>query len=217
MFLITLIIASVFYNAKAQTYQIGDKVANFKLKNVTGEWVSLIDYKNAKGVIIIFTCNHCPYAVKYEDRIIELDMKYKDRGYPVVAINPNDPVVVPDDSYEKMQQRAEEKEFPFPYLFDEKQKIFPRFGATRTPQVFLLQNVNNEFFLRYIGAIDDNFKSPEEVEDKFVENAISALEKGQLPDPDITKAIGCTIKVQKKESEKSGNKGKGNEKGKKKN
>ncbi len=175
----------------------GDEAPGFKLKNIDGKMISLDDFAAEKGVILIFTCNHCPYAVAYEDRIIDLNDKYAPKGYPVVAINPNDPAVVPEDSFEKMQERANEKGFDFPYLFDEGQKVFPQYGATRTPHIFLIQNEGKKSIVRYIGAIDDNYKDASAVEEKFLENAIAGIEKGETPDPATTKAIGCTIKVKK--------------------
>ncbi len=116
-------------------YEIGDEATDFKLKNIDGKMVSLSDFKSAKGFIVVFTCNHCPYAKKYEDRIIELDKKYKTQGYPVIAINPNDPNVQPEDGYQQMIERAKQKGFTFPYLVDEGQKIYPQYGATKTPHV----------------------------------------------------------------------------------
>lgn len=173
-------------------YEIGDVAEDFKLKNIDGEYYSLSDFSDVKGYIVVFTCNACPFAVKYEDRLIDLHVRYADLGYPVIAINPNDPEVVAEDSYENMQIRAKEKGFPFVYLFDEKQEVYPKFGATRTPHVFLL---DADRTVKYIGAIDDNFKDAAAVEHKYVENAISALQNGNDPDPSTTKAIGCTIKV----------------------
>jgi len=140
----------------------------------------------------VFTCNHCPFAKKYEDRINDLAKKYKSKGYILLAINPNDPSVQPDDSYELMQKRAKEKGFAFPYLFDEGQKIFPQYGATKTPHVFLL---DKNRVVKYIGAIDDNVDSAAEVKEKYLENAIAALESGKTPSPEVTKAIGCSIKT----------------------
>lgn len=175
-------------------YQIGDTATDFKLKSVDNKWYSMADYKDAKGFIVVFTCNHCPFAVKYEDRIIELAKKYKPKGYVLLAINPNDPVAQPDDSFEKMQERAKEKKFPFPYLFDEGQKIYSQYGATKTPHVFLL---DQHKVVKYIGAIDDNVEDAKAVKEKYLENAISALEKGLDPNPSTTKAIGCSIKVKK--------------------
>jgi peroxiredoxin len=178
-------------------YQVGDKATDFRLKNVDGRMVSLADYGKAKGFIVIFTCNHCPYSVAYEDRIIALDAKYKDRGYPVIAINPNDPAVQPQDGFAEMQERAREKAFTFPYLFDEGQKIYPQYGATRTPHVFILEKSGMDLIVRYIGAIDDNHEDAEEVGKKWVEAAVDALLAGSAPATTSTKAIGCSIKVKK--------------------
>ena len=176
-------------------YQVGDKAQDFKLKNIDGKWVTLEDYKDAKGFIVIFTCNHCPYAKAYEDRIIALDKKYAPLGYPVIAINPNDPVAYPDDSYENMQKRAKEKGFTFPYLFDEQQTVFPQFGATRTPHIFILSKAGSDMTVEYIGAIDDNYEDASKVTNKYVENAVNALLAGEKPQVTFTKAVGCSIKV----------------------
>ena len=132
----------------AQGYNVGDKASDFKLKNVDGKYVSLGDYKEAKGYTVIFTCNHCPYAIAYQDRIIELDKKYKELGYPVIAINSNDPEIAPDDSYDKMIIRAKEKKYTFPYLFDETQEVYRKYGAKRTPHVYLLQKKGNSSHTR---------------------------------------------------------------------
>lgn len=175
-------------------YKVGDKATDFKLKSVDNKMYSMADYKDAKGFIVVFTCNHCPFAVKYEDRIIDLAKKYKSKGYVLLAINPNDPAAQPEDSFELMQKRAKEKKFTFPYLFDEGQKIYPQYGATKTPHVFLL---DKNLVVKYIGAIDDNVEDAFEVKEKYLENAIAALEKGEEPTPNTTKAIGCTIKVKK--------------------
>jgi peroxiredoxin len=173
-------------------YKVGDKATDFKLKSVDNKMYSMSDYKDAKGFIVVFTCNHCPFAVKYEDRIIDLAKKYKSKGYILLAINPNDPAAQPEDSFELMQKRAKEKKFTFPYLFDEDQKIYPQYGATKTPHVFLL---DKNLVVKYIGAIDDNVEDASEVKEKYLENAIAALEKGKEPTPNTTKAIGCSIKV----------------------
>lgn len=188
------ILAFAVSSALADGYQVGDKATDFSLKNVDGKMVSLAELEEASGAIVIFTCNHCPYSKLYEDRIIALDKKYKVLGYPVVAINPNDAVKQPDDSYDKMIVRANEKGFTFPYLYDADQKISKAYGASRTPHVFILKRENSDYIVKYIGAIDDNAKSPKEVEQKFVEMALEQLFKGENPNPDFTKAIGCSIK-----------------------
>ncbi|MEP6513084.1 MAG: thioredoxin family protein [Parafilimonas sp.] len=186
-----LTVFSGFYTTSPSGYKIGDEADDFNLKNVDGKMVSLKDYKNVKGYIVIFTCNHCPFAKAYEQRIIDLHKKYAPLGYPVVAINPNNPEIIPEDSYENMQARAQQKNYPFVYLFDEGQLVYPKFGATRTPHVFLL---SNDLEVMYIGAIDDNSQNASAVKNKYVENAISALMKGEKPNPAETKAIGCGIK-----------------------
>lgn len=178
-------------------YKVGDTATDFKLKNIDNTYVSLIDFKDAKGFIVIFTCNHCPYAKAYEDRIIALDKKFKSQGYPVIAINPNDPDVQPQDSFVEMQKRASEKGFTFPYLIDEGQKIFPQYSATKTPHVFLLKKEEGKNVVKYIGAIDNNYENPDDVSEHFVENAVNALLKNQEILKNYTVAIGCSIKVKK--------------------
>ena len=194
-----LVLASVFFFSAftpdtPTSYKIGDKATDFKLKSVDGKTYGMSDFKDAKGFIVVFTCNHCPFAVKYEDRINALAKKYKSQGYVLLAINPNDPEIQPADSFELMKVRAKEKGFAFPYLFDEGQKIYPQYGATKTPHVFLL---DKNRIVKYIGAIDDNVDSPNDVKEKYLENAIAALESGKTPSPETTKAIGCSIKAKK--------------------
>lgn len=201
-FVLFLAFAAAFLSASAQDaigYKVGDKAKDFKLKSVDGKLYGMKNFKNAKGFIVVFTCNHCPFAVKYEDRINDLARKYKEQGYILLAINPNDPAAQPLDSYEAMQTRAKEKDFAFPYLFDEGQKIYPQFGATKTPHVFLLDKRRT---VRYIGAIDDNVDDASAVKERYLENAIAALEKGEAPTPAVTKAIGCSIKTKKTSDKK---------------
>ncbi|MDX2443987.1 MAG: thioredoxin family protein [Bacteroidales bacterium] len=180
----------------AQGYDIGDEVSAFALQNIDNTTVSLNDYDTEKGVIIIFTCNHCPYSVAYEDRIIALDKKYKELGYPVVAINPNDPELYPSDSFAEMKKRAKDKGFTFPYLFDENQTVFPIFGATKTPHIYLLKNQAGKFIVAYIGAIDNN-TNDEKVTESYLSDALDSLIEGNDPAMTKTKAVGCGIKVKK--------------------
>ena len=177
-------------------YKIGDTAIDFKLKNVDGKTYALTDLKNAKGYVVVFTCNNCPYAKAYEDRIIALHQKYAAEGYPVVAINPNDKTVQPLDSYDNMKKRAKEKSFPYLYLYDESQEIAKTYGAVRTPHVFLLDQDKK---VRYIGAIDDNSDEPENVKEKYLENAIEALKTGREVAVKETKALGCGIKWKRAE------------------
>lgn len=193
-----LAVSAIFISASLPNsdggYAIGDTADNFELKNVDGEMVSLDDYEDAKGYVIIFTCNTCPYAKFYEDRIISLHQELEPQGYHVIAINPNDPNIKPGDSFEEMKYRSREKEYPFPYLFDEEQEIFPKFGAKSTPHAFVL---DADRVVKYIGAIDDSPRDSEGVKVAYVKDAITAISKGEDPEVTYTKAIGCGIKSKK--------------------
>jgi peroxiredoxin len=179
--------------------KVGDKAPAFNLKNIDGKMYSFDNIKDAngntpKGYVVTFTCNTCPYAVMYEDRLIELHNTLSAKGYPVVAIQPNDPEVKEGDNFANMQQRAKDKGFPFLYLMDEGQAIYPQYGASRTPEIYL---VDANHVVRYHGAIDDNAQDAEAVTVNYVENAVEAIENGQEPNPADVKAIGCTIKTKK--------------------
>lgn len=188
-------LCSVAFTSIAQEgYKIGSEVKDFQLKNIDGQMVSLASIPQAKGYIVVFTCNHCPYAKAYEERIIQLHLKYAPMGYPVVAINPNDPKVAPEDSYKKMQERAKQKGFPFVYLYDESQVVAKEFGAVRTPHVYLVQNAGGRNTVQYIGAIDNNWENHLLAEQKYVEQAIRNLQEGNPVETPETKAVGCTIK-----------------------
>ncbi len=175
-------------------YEIGDMATDFSLMNIDGQKVSLSDFEKARGYIITFTCNHCPFSVAYEDRLIELDQKYKSQGYPVIAINPNNPASYPEDSFENMKVRAQEKGFTFPYIFDEGQHIYPQYGATKTPHMFVLKKTKAGNRVEYIGAIDDNVWNEEAVRTRYIEQVVDALLAGKEPPYRKTKAIGCSIK-----------------------
>jgi len=198
LFASMIALCSIFMTAQAQDgYKIGGTVQDFQLKNVDGKIVSMGSIPEAKGYIVVFTCHHCPYSKAYEDRIIELHNTYAPQGYPVVAINPNDSKIAPDDSYAKMQERAKEKNFPFVYLYDEQQSVAKQFGAVRTPHVFLVQNVQGKKVMKYIGAIDNNWEDAAAADKHFVADAINNLKEGNAVANSETKAIGCTIKWKK--------------------
>ncbi len=191
---ITLMFTAITF---AQGYKIGDVATDFNLKNIDGKMVKMADDKAAKGFVVIFTCNHCPYAVAYEDRIVALDKKFRSMGYPVIAINPNDAAAYPADSFEAMQKRAKEKGFTFPYLVDETQQVAKTYGATKTPHVYLLQKNNNKLVVKYIGTIDDNYQDADEVKEPYLANAIESLLAGETIPTVETKAVGCSIKWKK--------------------
>ena len=193
LLLFVAVIATAFTNKAIEGYKVGDTIEDFKLKNIDDQMVSLSDYTDAKGFVIIFTCNMCPYSVANEDRIVALDKKYKQLGFPVIAINPNDPEASTGDSFEDMKVRASEKGFTFPYLFDEGQKVYPKFGATKTPHVYIVSKKNMK--VEYIGALDNSSRDADNVTEKYVEDVVDALLAGKKPTKTETRAIGCSIKV----------------------
>jgi peroxiredoxin len=176
------------------SYNVGDTVADFKLKNVDGKMIALSDYNNSKGVIVIFDCNTCPYSKAYNERIMALNKKYAAQGFPLVAINANDPEISPGDSFDEMVSVAQSKKYDFPYLIDESQSVAKAFGATNTPHVFVLKREGKEFKVAYIGAIDNNSRNASAADKKYVEEAVDAL-LANKPVPNAkTKAMGCGIK-----------------------
>lgn len=195
LMLFALIITSA--SAQEKGYEPGSLVTDFTLKNVDDKQVSLADYQSAKGFIIVFTCNTCPYAKAYEQRIIDLHNKYAAKGFPVIAINPNDPVGSPGDSFAAMQERSKTKKYPFPYLSDPDQSVTKRFGATRTPHVYLVSKSKRGNKVEYIGAVDSNTEDNDPEKIKYVENAVQALLEQKALTTKVTKAVGCTIKWKK--------------------
>lgn len=174
-------------------YGVGDVIADFTLKNIDGAEVTLSSYAE-KGAIVIFDCNTCPYSKMYRDRIIALNGMFEDKGYPVVAINSNDPQKSPGDTFEKMVDYAKEHNYKHAYLYDADQSVAKAFGATNTPHVFIVKKDDGKMVLNYIGAIDNNTRDAEAADKKYVEDAVNALLDGKKPETTKTKAIGCTIK-----------------------
>jgi peroxiredoxin len=192
---ITLIAMAMFIGVAANAqFKAGDKAIDFKLPGIDGKMVSLADYKDVKGIILVFTCNTCPVAIKYEDRIVALHKNFAGKGFPVVAINPNDLGQKPDDSLEEMKKRAKDKGFTFAYLRDDSQETTKAYGAQRTPEVYLLQKKGNEFEVAYTGAIDNNSDNAAAADKFYLEDAINALLKSGEPALTETRAVGCSIK-----------------------
>lgn len=191
------VVAVLFMNASEPIagYGVGDYAKDFKLENIDGKTVSLSDYNNAKGFIVVFTCNTCPYANAYESRIMDLDKKYASKGFPVIAINPNDISQQPKDSMAEMKKRANDKGYTFPYVRDDSQEVAKAFGATKTPHVYVLnKEAAGKFKVEFIGAIDDSPNDPSDVSETYVEDAINAVLSGNKPKVTEKRAIGCTIK-----------------------
>ncbi|HEY0898613.1 MAG TPA: thioredoxin family protein, partial [Sphingobacteriaceae bacterium] len=195
--LLTFCLLIVALSARSQGYQVGDRVADFKLKNVDNRMISFKEFPDAKGFIVVFTCNTCPVSQAYEQRIIDLHNSYGPKGYPVIAINPNDPVAQPGDSFEKMQSRAKAKGYRFPYLEDPGHVVTRQFGASRTPHIFIVEKTVKGNVVQYIGAIDDDTEGTSSSPKNFAEGALNALLTGKKPETTFTKAVGCTIKWKK--------------------
>lgn len=181
----------VLIDDNSHVLKIGDKMPPFKLKNTRGEWVDS-DKEPANILAIIFTCNHCPYAQAYEDRIIELDGEFfEEDNMRFILINSNDATDYPEDSYGGMVERAKQKKYMFHYCHDATQEVAKSFGALCTPHCFVFDDARR---LRYKGCIDDNWKDPKKVTKKYLRDAIEALENDQEPPVQEANAIGCSIK-----------------------
>ena len=170
---------------------IGNPAIPFDLPGVDGRNHRLADYADKAAVAVIFSCNHCPYVLAWEDRMIQIQADYADRRVQLIAIGANDPVQYPEDSFDNMKKHAREKGFNFPYLRDESQAIARAYGAARTPEVFLFDRSGA---LRYHGAIDDNYDNPRAVKRHYLREALDAVLAGQTPTTAETAPVGCTIK-----------------------
>lgn len=171
--------------------KIGDKAIAFDLPGVDGKRHTLADYAAKDAVVVVFTCNHCPYAQAWEGRLIQIQADYAARGVQLIAINANDAVKYPADSFAKMQERATAQGFNFPYLHDETQAVARAYGATRTPEVFVFDRSRT---LRYQGTVDDNYEEPTAVKQPYLRQALDAVLAGQAAPVAETAPVGCTIK-----------------------
>ncbi|HRP94353.1 MAG TPA: thioredoxin family protein [Ignavibacteriaceae bacterium] len=171
--------------------KIDSAIPDFSLIEVDDKTYSLNSFSDKNILIVIFSCNHCPYVQAYEDRIILVQKEFANDGVQIIAINSNDDVKYPDDSFDEMKKRAKVKNFNFPYLRDETQEIAKAFGATHTPQIFLFDKQRK---LKYEGKIDDNWQQPEKVKSAYLKDAITeVLNEKEVSVPE-TFSIGCTIK-----------------------
>ncbi|MEN2398933.1 thioredoxin family protein [Flavobacterium sp. MC2016-06] len=194
IFLFVMALTAFFAEAQTATLKAGETAPDFKLKNVDNKEISFASFPKAKGFIVVFTCNTCPYAVAYEQRIMELDKKFKPLGYPVIAINPNDPEASKADSFDKMQELAKSKKYSFPYLFDQGQVITDKYGAKHTPHLFIVSKTAKGNVVEYVGAIDNDPEGTKTEKTKYAEDVITALNSNQKPAVTETKEIGCTVK-----------------------
>lgn len=192
--LFVLVFTAWLSQGQTTTLKAGDTAPDFKLKNVDNKEISFASYPKAKGFIVVFTCNTCPYAVAYEQRIIDLDKKFRPQGYPVIAINPNDPEASKADAFNKMQDLAKDKKYPFPYLFDAGQVVTDQYGAKHTPHIFIVSKTAKGNVVEYVGAIDNDPEGTKAEKTKYAEDVIAALQSNKKPAITQTKEIGCTVK-----------------------
>lgn len=189
-----LITFSILTQAQTPTLTPGSTAPVIKLKNVDGKTVSFADYPSAKGFIVAFICNTCPYSKAYEQRVIALNKKFSPLGFPVIAVNPNDPQASDGDSFTDMKAYAKAKGFNFPYLFDEGQSVTSAYGAKSTPHLFILSKNGNALTVEYTGAIDNDTPDTDPSKIKYAEDAINALLEKKKPAVAVTRVIGCRIK-----------------------
>lgn len=189
-----LVFTAILSQAQSKTLKAGETAPDFKLKNVDNKEISFESYPKAKGFIVVFTCNTCPYAKAYEQRILDLDAKFKSQGYPVIAINPNDPEASKADTFDKMQDLAKEKKYSFPYLFDQGQVVTDQYGAKHTPHLFVVSKTEKGTVVEYTGAIDNDPEGTKSEKTKYVEEVVASLLNNKKPAITETKEIGCTVK-----------------------
>ena len=176
----------------------GEKtVADFTLLNVNGKMISLKDYSNEKGLMVVFTCNHCPFAKLYPKRLNNLNKKFKPLGVPLIAISSTDTILYEEDMYPRMVAKAKADKINFPYLYDGTQKVAKDFAAQKTPHAFLIWKENDQWVIKYSGAIDDNGMEPKLVQKHLLANAVDALLQGKPIEEKETKSIGCQIMFRK--------------------
>lgn len=173
------------------TLQLGQSAPDFHLPGVDGKTYSLADFKDAKILIVVFSCNHCPYVVGSEERTRKLYADYAPRGVKMIAINSNETENHPTDSLEHMKQRAKEKDFKFPYVRDDSQEVALAYGALRTPHFYVFDQGRK---LRYTGRMDDNPRSPGKETTHELRDALDALLAGRQPAVPLTNPLGCNVK-----------------------
>jgi peroxiredoxin len=170
---------------------VGTRAPDFSLPGVDGKTYTLDTFRDAPLLVVIFTCNHCPYAQALEPRFIELQRDYAERGVKLVGINPNDAASYPDDDFAHMQARAKEHGWNFPYLRDESQSVARAYEAACTPDIFVF---DGDRTLRYNGRCDDNWRDPGQVKQRDLRRALEALLAGKPIDFQVSPALGCSIK-----------------------
>lgn len=194
LFLIALFITSFGFAENTHPDSTETVISDFKLQAAAGGEVSLSDYPDARGFVIVFTSNNCPFAKLYPERLTELNALYEPKGIPLIAIRSTDVAVMPDDAFEKMVKLVKKQNLTFPYLADDKQVVAKNFQAEKTPHAFVIWKDNNKWIVKYSGAIDDNGAEPQKVTYSYVKEALEELLNGKEVTIPVTKSVGCQIK-----------------------
>ncbi len=186
-FTMTVIVCVCFISYGQKT------VPDFNLRSTDNKWISLKKYPKAKGFIIVFVCNHCPFANRYSGRMNILNSKYAPLGIPLIAVNSSDTLMFRDETFAKMVESAKKKKYNFPYLYDNTQIVGKNFSAYKTPQAFVIWKQNNKWVIEYNGTLDDNGAEPTKVVHAFIDEAVENLLAGIKVSTPVTKSIGCEI------------------------
>jgi peroxiredoxin len=185
--------AVIAYVSLGSTFGQSKNLIDFSLRNIDGKIVSLKNYKSAKGFIVVFVSNHCPFAKLYTQRFNQLNEKYKKLGIPLIAVSSTDTVMYKEDTYVNMVRKGKTEKINFPFLYDGNQEVAKLFHAQKTPHAFVIWKEGEEWVIKYNGAIDDNGAEIEKVEKKYVANAVDALLSGKPVEVKEVKSIGCRI------------------------
>ena len=170
---------------------LGSTLPKFELVNVDGRRLGSDYLKDAKAALVAFGCNHCPYVKGSEDMLIKIVQRYQSEGLKTVVINSNDAGKYPEDSFEKMKEKAHAMPLPYPYLYDESQQVAKLFDAACTPEFYLFDQSG---VLVYHGTINDSPRDPSKVTKDYLSKAVEAVLAGQTPDPQFVHPLGCSIK-----------------------
>ena len=192
---VAVVLAAALASASAGlALEIGDALpaGGVKMKNIDGSKHSLASTMGPKGLLVVFSCNHCPWVQRWESRMVDLGNAYSAKGIGVIAVNSNDTVEFPDDGFEQMQARAKEKGYAFPYVVDATSDVARAFGATKTPEAYLFDAQGK---LVYTGTIDDNARDAAAVTAPYLKDALEAVASGTAVTMAKTKALGCSIKL----------------------
>ncbi len=178
-------------DTSSDKFPLGSVLPSFELLNVDGKRVGVDFLRDAKASLVAFLCNHCPYVKGSEEMLVSIVRRFQPQGLKAVAISSNDAAKYPEDSYEKMREKAALQDLPYPYLYDESQQVAKAFDAACTPELYLF---DRDHRLVYHGTINDSPRDPTKVTRDYLTDAIAAALEGEIPNPQFVHPLGCSIK-----------------------